>query len=299
MIAKKITLTHFETKNNSIINLPKSSPYWPQVDRHIIEIDDEGNIYILNLWNNQILVYDGNGKLKKKIELAVKLGRFDYRNGALEVSGDGKRFWVDGYNESGILVQSIIDEKGSLIKQFPEDDIWSFPDRRLCNNTYVVFRGGYLYDKNFKLLSEKFTGFADPEGQYRVIKKTLSKNSSTGNKLWEKPFDGNYGIVGIDANDNIYIHGVLKKGDSNSLYKLNSKGDILAQAPVPDPFPFKTKAEKDEREMHSSEEYLSFFKVACNGDVYLIYQLGELPEDTFKRWLKGGEYFIYKFESAK
>ena len=49
--------------------------------------------------------------------------------------------------------------------------------------------------------------------------------------------------------------------------------------------------------MHSSEEFFSFFKVACNGDVYLIYQLGELPKLTFQRWLKGGEYFIYKFET--
>ena len=95
------------------------------------------------------------------------------------------------------------------------------------------------------------------------------------------------------------MDGKLRKNDSYSLYKLNSKGEILSQALIPNPFPFVTPEEKEEWHTRSSEEFFSFFELACNGQVYLIYQLQELPKRTFKRWLKAGEYFIYKFETHR
>jgi len=297
---EKITLARFKTKNGKIIGIPKSSPYWPKVDRHILTVDDAGNIYILNLWNNEILVYDDKGKLQSKIRLKVKLNRFEYRNGALEVSKDGKRFWVDGYDQFGKIMQFIFDKDGKAIRQLEESQLWPFPDIRLCDENYAVLRGGYIYDQDFHLLKEKFTGFADAEGKYKtdLRDRKLIKYDRDGKKLWGKQFSGNFEIIGVDKKNYVYIKGMLRKGDSNSLYRLDSKGNIIALATIPDTFPFLTQEEKDEREMHASEEFLSFFRVTCDGNVYLIYQLSELPAKTFKRWLKGGEYFIYKFEMA-
>lgn len=302
MIARKITLGRFKVKNGSIIDLPKSSPDWPQVDKHIITADDKGNIYVLNLWHDEIISFDSRGKLRKKIRLQFKFTRADYQNGYLEVSGDGKKFFVIGYDELGRPMQFAFNEHGRINRVFSGDEAWNFPDRRLCDRPYYLFsKGSILYDENFKQIEEPFLGFADSEGKYKVDvhKRLLIKSSKDGKKLWGKQFTGHFGIIGVDANDYVYIHGILREGESDSLYKLNSNGEIVAWAPIPDPFPLLTPKEKDEWERHASEDPLSFFKLTCNGDVYLIYQLSELPELTLKRWLKSGQYFIYKFESAK
>lgn len=301
MVVKKVTLARFQTKDSSIINLPKTSPYWPQVNRHILTVDDRRNIYLLNLWNNEIMVFNSFGKLYRKIKLEIRMSRKEYLNGNLEVSGDGKRFIVHGYDYSRKIVQFVFDQDGKVIYRFSEKEaFFSFPDIRLCNGKYVFLQGRSVYDESFHILKEEFTGFFDLEGRYTFGKNNaLIKISKDGKQLWGKQFDGNFEIIGVDKNDYVYIEGRLRKGDPNSLYKVNSKGDILAQAPIPDPFPFLTKEEKDELEMHSSDDYYTFFKLACNGDLYLIHSLNELPERTFQRWLKGGEYFIYKFETKK
>jgi hypothetical protein len=303
MVVKKIILAHFKVKDGHVVNLPKSDPYWPQVDRHILTVDDHGRIYILNLWNNEILIFNDSEKFNKKISLPGKPYRSVTKKplageGYLEVSGDGKQFIVDIPLFKGF----ILDQNGKVIKQFSkEETLQSFPDILLCNDTYIFLQKNYVYDKDFRLISRHFPGFADSEGKYDddVWNNTLIKYAKNGKKLWNKKFYRIFGIIGIDSNNFLYIKGELRKGEPYSLYKLNSKGEIMAQAPIPDPFPFITREEKNEWETRSSEEFLSFFKVACNGDVFLIYQLYELPNLTFKRWLNGGEYFIYKFETKK
>jgi hypothetical protein len=299
---KKITLAHFKIKDGSIINLPKTSPYWPEVDRHILTVDDLGNIYILNLWNNEILIYDKYGKLQRTVIIKEILSRDKYINGNIEVSGDGKRIFVEGYDHFQKSAQFILDQDGNIVKRLTKNDfIWNIPDRRLCDNPFYLFeKGRLIYNNEFKLLEDKFNGFNDSEGKYKYGEKhALIKIAKDGKNIWVNHFYGNFGIIGVDRNDYIYIEGRLRKGDRNSLYKLSSKGEILAQVRIPNPFPFLTKEEQEDWDMHASEEFLSFFKLTCNGDVYLIYQLGELPKRTFQRWLKGGEYFIYKFETKK
>jgi hypothetical protein len=303
MIVKKITLGRFAVENNKIV-LSKSDPYWPAINRHNLAIDDKGYIYVLNIVNREINVFDDRGKISKKIPLPIKPFKKELDDyGHLEVSNDGKKIFVNipatkGFAHERDFVPSsglAVNDKGEIIRQtgFPEVDI------RLCNGTYVFLQGRYIYDNEFRLWKERFTGFTDSEGKYDINKQALLKTTRDGKKIWEKKFDGYFFIEGIDKNNYIFISGRLKKGDPNSLYKLGAKGNIIAQAPLPTPFPFLTQAERDEWDARPSEEFLSFFKVPCNGDAYLIYQLGELPTLTFQRWLKGGEYFIYKFETKK
>ena len=303
MVVKKIIIGRFAVEHNKIL-LSKSDPYWPAINRHNLAIDDKGHIYILNLLNREVIVFDSTGKISKKIPLPIKPFKKELIGyGQLEVSGDGKKIFVNipptiGFSYEPDFVPSsglTVNDKGEIIRQtgFPEVDI------RLCNRTYVFMQGSYVYDNEFRRLKERFTGFTDSEGIYDINKQALLKTTRDGKKLWEKQFDGYFVIVGIDKNNCIYIRGRLHKGDPDSLYQLGAKGNIIAQAPIANPFPFLTQEERDEWEARPSEEFLSFFKVTCNGDAYLIYQLGELPTLTFKRWLKGGEYFIYKFETKK
>ncbi|TAN38201.1 MAG: hypothetical protein EPN25_14225 [Nitrospirae bacterium] len=301
MQVRKITLAEFKVKNGNIVGLPQGSPYWPQVDRHIVTADDAGNIYVLNLWNNEMLRFDGRGKLQSKIKLQFTFTRSDYRNGALEVSGDGKRFYVYGADSPGQSALLIFDKTGRIVKQFPHDEsLINFPDHRLCNSPYFLFgKGQLLYDEDFKLMREPFSGFFDSSGRYVHESRKLTKFAKDGQIIWEKRFEKDFVIIGLDGNSNLYLVGTLRKGDPYSLYHLNPKGNLLSQTPIPNPFPFKTAEEKNEWEMHASEEPLSFFRLACDGSVYVIYQLSDLPKRTFERWSKGGQYFIYKFESAK
>lgn len=303
MTAKKIILGRFDVIQDKIV-LSKSDPYWPAINRHNLAIDDKGHIYVLNLLNRDVIVFDSTGKISKKIPLPIKPFKKELDDyGQLEISGDGKKIFVNipptiGFSYEPDFVPSsglTVNDKGEVIRHtgFPRVDI------RLCNRTYVFLQGSYIYDHEFRLLKERFIRFTDSEGMYDINKRALAKTIRDGKKLWEKKFDGYFLIVGIDKHNYIYIKGRLKKGDPYSLYKLDAKGNIIAQAPIANPFPFLTQAERDEWEARPSEEFLSFFKVTCNGDAYLIYQLGELPTLTFKRWLKGGEYFIYKFETQK
>lgn len=290
MVVKKIVLGQFKVKNGSI-NISKSTPNWPEVNRHNLTMDDIGKIYLLNGRNKEIIIFNHEGNIDKKVALSIEKGKLlsdvENLNSSLEVSGNGERFLVGGF---------IFSKEGKFIN---EVDI-VFPDIRLCNKTYINLQAPYVYDDKFQKIGNLMPKFADTEGHYDVDfknkRKTLIKYSKDGKKLWEKQFAGYFAIIGVDARNNLYLSGVLKKGNPRSLYKLNSKGVILAQAPIPDPFPLLTQEEKDES-LYSSEEFLSFFKLACNGNVYLIFQLSELPKRTYQRWLKGGEYFIYKFET--
>ncbi len=299
---RKVILSRFKVKNDVIVDLPKMSPYWPEVNRGILAIDNQGRIYILNLWNNEILVFNDQGKLRDKISLPMRLYRFEHMNGEIEVSGDGKRLFVEGYDQSNKMNQILLDQNGKIVRQFISDNeiIWNFPDARLCNKPYYLFKkGGLLYDENFYKLSGQYQGFVDSEGKYTFDfeKRLLIKLRQDGGRIWEKQFNTNIEIVGLDANSFLYIVTRLKNDDPDYLYKLNSKGKILAKVPIPKPFPLLTQEEKEDFYALISEEPFASFKLTCNGDVYLIFRLNKLPEPAFKRWLKGGEYFIYKFET--
>ncbi len=310
---KKIVLAKFKTADDKIINLPKSSPYWPQVNYRILSMDDAGRIYLLNLWNNEILRFSKDGKLEKTIPISIKLFEKEDLNGGLQVSGDGKRFFVEGYDQSKKRQRLVLNEKGEIERKISGSEIFQgFPETRLCNvpNYYLFKQGGLLYDSNFQLLKERFSGFSDSEGWYKVdsMNHVVVKYKKDGGELWEKRFEGFLGVpeicrsgilgvVGVDNSNHLYLTGTLKKNDKYSLYRLDSKGRVTAKTAIPNPFPLLTQKEKDEWKSHSSEVPLYFFKLTCNGDVYLIFQLGQLPSMTYKRWLEGGEYYIYRFES--
>ncbi len=302
---KKIVLAKFATADDKIITLPKSAPYWPEVNYRILSIDDAGRIYLLNLWNNEILRFSKDGKLGKTIPLSIKLFRKEDLNGGLQVSGDGKHFFVEGYDQSEKRQRLVLNEKGEIERKVPdsEDIFQGFPETRFCNipNYYLFKQGGLLYDSNFQLLQERFSGFSDFEGRYKADNKNhvLVKYKKDGGKLWEKRFDGVLGILGVDSSNHLYLTGTFNKNDKNSLYRLDSKGHITGKAIIPNPFPLLTQKEKDEWESTSSEVPLTFLKLICRGNVYLMFQLGELPSLTYKRWLKGGEYYIYRFELGK
>lgn len=241
MLVKKITLGRFAVENNNIV-LSKTDPYWPAIDRHNLAIDDKGQIYVLNLLNREVIVFNGTGKISKKIPLAIKPFKKELNGyGQLEVSDDGKRIVVNipsaglGYERDFVPSSGLtVNDKGEIIRHtgFPRVDI------RLCNRTYVFLQGSYIYDNEFRRLKERFTGFTDSEGMYDINKQALVKTTPDRKKLWEKQFDGYFLIVGIDKNNYIYINGRLTKGDPYSLYKLDAKGNIIAQAPIPTPFLF-------------------------------------------------------------
>lgn len=314
MLVNKIVLGRFNAKTDIDIVLAKSDPYWPDINRHNISIDAAGNIYILNISSKEIIVFNNSGLKTKKIRIPMSsIIRKRYEAGELQASGNGEKFLVE-IPSSGRYASDpgyikgrkfILGADGQIIKEFLDKIHFDpFPDFRLCtNNTYLNYQTSVLYDENFKRLEETFKDYSDSDGIYELKNrenKIIKRSKSNGKMiLWERQFINAWEIVGIDGNNNIYINGILGKGDKYSLYKLNSKGEILAQAPIPDPYPFLTKEEQEVWDAHSSEELLSVFKLACNGDVYLIYQLSELPSATFKRWLKGGEYFIFKFETKK
>jgi hypothetical protein len=306
MIVKKISLSKF--KPNTLTRIPskEQSPYWPEIDRHTLTIDDNNRIYVLDIVNMRVLVFHDDGKKDKAIKIPVKMISKDYVGyGQIEVSAEGDKIFIkpppgeffQAKNANSKIGGITLDNNGNIINTSESP----YVDKRLCNETYIDLHGRYVYDENFHLLKEQFAGYSDSEGKYKHIagKHRLIKFNNEGKQLWEKRFDGNFGIIGVDRSNYIYIEGRLRKGDPNSLYKLNSEGKILAQVRIPDPFAFLSKEEKEEWDLHASEEFLDFFKLTCNGDVYLIYQLTELPKRTFERWLKGGEYFIYKFETKK
>lgn len=305
MVVKKVVLGRFDVKDGGIV-LNATDPDWPNIDRHNLTVDDHGRIYVLNIRSPEILVFNDAGKVLKKIPLPDS--RFDKtfpHAGYLEVNGNGDKFLVNLPARGNRREKSyhysrrfILDQSGKIIEEFYR--VSSFPDIRLCDNTYVFLQGPYMWDENFKEIGELMPKLMDSEGEYQTARgNRLVKYSREGKALWAKQSYRHFSIKGIDSKDRLFLTGTLREGDSRSLYKLNSKGVILSHAPRPDPFPFLTQDEKDEWEFHLSEEIYSIFKFACNGDAYLIHQLGELPSLTFKRWLEKGEYFIYKFVSKK
>jgi len=303
LIPVRVTLSHFSVNNDKLI-LPEDAPYWPELEQASIAIDNNNYLYVLNLWNNEILVYGNDGTQIRKIKLPVKLFRFKFMNGRIEVSGAGDRFYVDGYDQAKKLQQIIFNEKGNLIKKFSDEKeiAWNFPTTRLCNKPYFLFlKGGLLYDENLQQIKEPFVGFSDNEGRYYFDykKHLLVKLSKDGGALWEKQFKSDFEIIGVDSNNYLYIVKRLENEDPDYLYKLDPKGKIKAQVKIPNPFPLLTQTEKDDFYALKSEEPFASFRLTCNGEVYLTYRISKLPESVFKRWSKGGEFFIYRFESKR
>jgi hypothetical protein len=193
MLVKKITLGRFAMKNGNIV-LATSDPYWPAINRHNLAIDDKGCIYVLNLLNREVIVFNDTGKISKKIPLPIKPFKKELIGyGQLEVSDDGKRIFVNipgaglGYERDFVPSSGLtVNDKGEVIRHagFPEVDI------RLCNRTYVFLQGSYIYDNEFRRLKERFIRFTDSEGMYDINKRALAKTTREGKKLWEKQFDG-------------------------------------------------------------------------------------------------------------
>lgn len=300
---RKITLAKFTTNDGAIIKQPPLSPYWPRVDRHLLTIDDSGNIYILNLWNNEVIQFDKNGVELSRIELPGKPYKSTVTHplsgeGYLEVTGDGSQLIVSIPTQKGYVIL----KNGKIVKELSrKETLLPFPDMRLCNGMFVNLYSGTYYDLNFKSLGKKYARWSDEEGQYDYDANNhrLIKYSSTKSVIWDKKFDGKFQIIGVDAEGFLYLHGKLGKADAYSLYKLNSSGKIVAKTKIPEPFRPRTNEEKNAWLVGSSEEFPSFFKLACDGSVYLIYQLSEIPKTTYQRWLNSGEYYIFKFEKQE
>jgi hypothetical protein len=297
--ARKLVLGTFKTREGKLIREDKSMPNWAQVDYHLISVDDRDQIYVLNLWNNEILVYDGRGTLRNRIPLKVKLYREEYRNGSIIISGDGEQFLIQGLNDKGLNRKLIVDKTGTIKREFHHREMANLPDVRHCDGRYRFRKAGYMYDAEFRKEKSDFTGFSDSEGIYvsSLHAKELAKYSMSGKLLWKRKFYGY--IAGIDKNGFVYATGSPRQEDPLSLYKIDAHGRIIARASIPDTFPLLTDEERDERDLLASEHSLSEIVLTCNGDAYMIFRLFELPKRTFQRWLKGGEYFIYKFEMSK
>ena len=270
--AKKIAMGHFKIQGDQIITL-KSDPYWPDINRHTLTVDGKGNIYVLNLYHREIMVFSNSGTLKGKIVLPVEPIKVKSNSRAqLEVSTDGKRFFVDipdqGHTWDRNYIKGkkfIVNDKGEIIKQIKHEMYAEF-DVKLCNKPYYLsLHTGAQYDENFNEVKEKFEGFEDTEGRYRTLydkEKSallLIKYAKDGKKLWEKRFDGYFEIVGTDKDSYLYLRGVLKKGDPDSFYKLDPNGEIIAQAAIPNPFPFLTQEEKERKRDAFIRRILLFF----------------------------------------
>lgn len=293
---KKIILGKFKSKDGEIIGLPKDAPYWKEVDRTYIAIDDSDNIYVLNWRNSEILIYTDMGKQIGKVKIKHELRS----PGSLEVSGDSKRFFlIQG------LKGYVINRNGEIIRS--AEEFYGADLTRRCDGNYVDHYGQNLYDQNLNHIRgtrHKILRKTDGKRDYYICgRENLEKYSSSGKIIWKKPLSGCRGIVGIDGENNIYLEieaGPGGRGDWKFI-KMDKDGKVIKTIPIPDyvlhPVPFDER-DKEEWETYASEEPFEWDKLTCKGNIYRIYSFWQLPKGALQRWLKGGEYFIYKFEMA-
>lgn len=300
----KIILGKFKSKNGKIIDIPKDVPDWIGSYRGIyrgnIGIDDNDNIYVLNHKNNEILIYDDRGKQVGRINIKHKITE----DATFEVSGDGKRFFIIQNSEG-----YVINRKGKSIKtvkKFYVSDI-----TRKCDGTFVNYYGRRLYDQNLNLVKESQRAgtflTTDIEGnKYSCLQGQL-QYSLIGKIIWEKSLPECLNIIGTDSKGNVYAQIKTSpegRGDYGFL-KMDKNGNKIKSLTIPihifDSFSLFSFDDKDreEWELYASEEPIEWDKLTCKGNIYRIYSFWQLPKDALQRWLKGGEYFIYKFEMAK
>ncbi len=311
---KKIILGKFKSKNGKSVDLPKDVPDWigsyrgnigidgyPYfhfgIYRGNIGIDDNDNIYVLNHKNNEILIYNDRGRQVRRIKIKHEVAE----DSNFEVSCDGTRFFIFQDSKGYVL-----NHKGEIIKTVKG----SYLDlTRKGDDTLIDYYGRRLYDQNLNLIKEskliEHLRKMDGQGNYYRCswdesKKPLSvylvKYSPSGDIIWKKLFSKCPDIIGIDAKDNVYLPG------EGGFLKLDKDGNKIKSLTIPihisdsvSLFSFDDK-DREEWELYASEEPLEWDKLTCKGNIYRIYSIWQLPKGALNRWLKGGEYFIYKFE---
>src|SRR3972149_3497385 len=168
---KKITLGKFEARDSDI-------PFWKEIDRRYIAIDDSDRIYVLNRKNNEILIYSDTGKQVGHIRVKHKIIDDD---GRFEVSGDGNSFFLLQRGKGYVLGRN-----GEIIKTTTEN-IYTTDVTWRCDGRFIT---GYW---------ETIFRPSDAKGNYFVCgKDNLQNCAPSGAVMWEKQIHGCRGIVGID-----------------------------------------------------------------------------------------------------
>lgn len=298
---KKIVLSKFKDYKGNIV-LDDNMPDWLNIDRRQIAIDDKDNIYVLDVRRNEILVYKHSRQDKSKIYLkpvkTIKFNMDEYEvltlNDSFEVSSNGDRFYITS------LYPFLLDYNGrkKAMSGFPYSEL-----SRKCNNKYVTRYGRYLYDKNIKLLKKadkKILRYTDSNGNYFLSTRfDIFQYSPSGELIRQEAIDEGRGIIGIDGKDNIFLKTEAGAGGNGDwrILKIDKEWNRIGEIQIPEnilfPIPFDDK-DLDDLEYYASEEPFEYFKINCNGSIYLIHSFRQYPDRAFQRFLEGGEYYIYK-----
>jgi hypothetical protein len=266
------------------------SVHWWEINPNLIASDEDGRIYVLDVYKKRILKFSPKGDFIS--EVTLKDINFPYAGTGesffymMQVSSDGKFFYVvEGSNE---LNWTVFNSAGMPLKK----NIVLMKFVRRCNDKFIVYKDvldlnlnrvkrikvpdiyrGELFDSidNFYSLNETLI----------TKKPVLVKTGPDGSKIWKKEikdYSRAIKMLGVDGTDSIFV---LMDGPLE-IVKFSKEGEQISKMQVPNDLLFLNK-----------ETAGNHFQVLCNGTLVCF------PSVNIVKNRSKGEYFIYKFEMNK
>lgn len=288
--SRKIYLGNFKVQKSRPVSGTLSVRWW-DLDPFNVAVDDNNNIYVLDIYSKKVLSFAPDGKLIKEIALKnvsfpytdrnIDDGHMDY---LIQVSSDGSLIYVtDGSEE---YMWTIFDERGTPIK----NKIQIFT---LFNRTCKVFStesalldinlnqvkqvtkhvyGGEIFDSKFN--------FYSINAKQKDKKVSLTKMNTDRHEIWKKEISGTkkaIRLLGVDGEDNIYV---LTDGPYE-IVKVNKDGQSLSRISLP------------KEPLFTSGNFKNgIFRILCDGTIHYF------PPSVKVQEIKNGvgEYAVYKFD---
>jgi len=286
--SKRILLGEYRLHNDKAISSTHSIRWW-ELEAFNIAIDDNKNIYILDIYNKRVLKLKPDGSLINKISLkdinfpyadrSTEDGYMDYM---IQVSSDGKYLYVTGGSE--VYSWYIFDSNGlpvrkniSILSNF----------NRICGNKFVTESD--VLDSQLNIIKHVtdhvYAGeiFDSAFNFYSLNQKNIIvKRSNSRQEIWKQGVTG-YSqairFIGVDVEDNIYV----LMGSPLGIAKLSKTGKLFTSISLPNNL------------IYSNENIRKgIFRVLCDGNIYYFPPYIPIWQSITQKGK--GEYSIFKFE---
>lgn len=243
-----------------MVGIDESNPEMPAMAPSSIDIDDKGNIYILDIVNKRINKYSSNGKFIMDIPLLEFAGTVAIGKNEIIYTLGGARLRVTIYEKDGQYLGSYdCEDSWQEVQRLLGKPLTSpFMNTDEQGSPVLTSSAGLLEDYVFEIIfgdstcelipKKKMLGMYGNTYPWVVSKRDKNSGITLRKKKKDKdivvicsPKGYRHGFLGCDREDNFYFDGSpLKNWKDSKIYKYNKTGLLIDSTDIlPSPHQYK------------------------------------------------------------